>query len=143
MPEIDYPARQMVLRERMAALNAVAVALVPGDNMLYFTGLELPVSERPTVALILADGGVAFIIPATEADQLDHLSVDVKAVFAWTDEEGYEGAFTMAAETFGFNTNTLGVDEITMRVFEFLAVQNAAPDIQIRSMGKTLLDIRG
>ena len=63
MLKVDYSARQAKLRE-IAGFDAVA--LVPGFNMYYFTGLEFHLSERPVIAILTPDGELSFIIPELE-----------------------------------------------------------------------------
>ena len=59
MVQIDYDAR---LKTLMTSVAADVVALVPGPNMEYFTGLHFHLSERPTIAFVHADG-LSFVIP--------------------------------------------------------------------------------
>ncbi len=46
-----------------------------------------------------------------------------KRVFAWSDEDGYFGAFQQAIRELGLHGKTLGVDGLTMRVTEWLMLQ--------------------
>lgn len=141
---IDYLARQARARQVAGERGADAVAIVPGANMVYFTGLHFHLSERPTIALILSGGGLAFIIPALEMPKLQpHLdALDVREVFAWEDADGYAGAFEDAAETLGLRGGVLGVDDMTMRVFEWLAFSAHAPGLHVAGMGQDLLSLR-
>lgn len=139
---IDYRARLDRLRGQMGE-GVRAVALVPGANMVYFTGLHVHLSERPTLALVLRDGGTAFIIPALEASKLDGQTdtLDIRHTFAWSDADGYRGAFAATAEALALDGAQLAVDDMTMRVFELLAFQSVA-DVTTVPMGAALLDLR-
>lgn len=141
---IDYLARQARLREVAAARGAEAVAIVPGANMVYFTGLHFHLSERPTIAIVLGGGGMAFIIPELEMPKLrPHMdALDVREVFAWNDADGYAGAFESAAEKLALRGGVLGVDDMTMRVFEWLAFSANAPGLHVAGMGGDLLRLR-
>lgn len=144
MPQIDYLARQERLRTIARERNMDAVALVPGANMVYFTGLHYHLSERPTIALILSGGGTAFIVPKLEHSKLqahaDHL--DLREVFTWSDETGYTGAFATAAEALALRGAVLGVDDLTMRVFEWMAFSENAPGMHVAASGQDLLNLR-
>lgn len=144
MQDIDYLARQERLRTLARERNADAVALVPGANMVYFTGLHYHLSERPTIALVLSGGGMAFISPKLEYSKLqDRLEeLDVQEVFTWSDEDGYEGAFQQTAEKLGLRGGVLGVDDVTMRVFEWLAFSAHAPGLHVAGFGQDLLNLR-
>jgi len=62
------------LQSLAASQGLAAIAIVPGPNMIYFTGLQFHLSERPTVALFPAGSGQtpAIILPALEADKPDN-----------------------------------------------------------------------
>ncbi len=129
-------------RAKLNGLGADVVALVPGANMTYFIGLEMHLSERPTVALF-HDGQVSFILPALEVLQLDKIDGLTPAhVFVWSDEQGYRGAFEQAIDTLGLREKTLGVDDNTMRVFELLTFLELAPALRVEKLGRRLLEIR-
>ncbi|MEO0563069.1 MAG: Xaa-Pro peptidase family protein [Chloroflexota bacterium] len=142
--QINYSERLDRLRADAQRIDAVATVLVPGANMIYFTGLHLHLSERPALAFVLTDGGTAFIMPALELSKIDHLppEMDVRHVFGWEDETGYEVAFAAANETLGLAGKRLGVDDMTMRVFESLALLEAIPELQMKPHGQALLNLR-
>lgn len=134
---MDYAARQAKL---IGITGVDAVAIVPGANMLYFTGLHFHLSERPTIA-IFSEQGVAFIIPELEVTKLA-ARPDLEAnVFSWTDEHGFTAAFQQAVDALKLGNSVLGVDGQTMRVFEYLAFQKAGGG-EIQNVGKNLLEIR-
>lgn len=134
----DYEARLKKLLE----INEVdVVALVPGANMVYFTGLHFHLSERPTIALY-SEAGLSFIIPDLEIPKLN-ARADLEArAFGWSDTDGYAGAFQKAVDDLNLKTASVGVDGQTMRVFEYLAFQQTMPGEQLANVGKALLDMR-
>jgi Xaa-Pro dipeptidase len=142
MPPINYTARQDRLRALAAEANVPAVALVPGANMVYFTGLHVHLSERPTLALIRTDGQTDFILPALESAKLTQMPFAVDNVYEWTDADGYMGAFRGAAGSLQLAGGWLGIDDNTMRVFEWLAFSEAAPGVHPKPMGTDLLGLR-
>lgn len=136
----------MVYAERRAHFarfdDAQAIVLVPGANLLYFTALDMHLSERPTIAL-LQGNQTSFIIPELEVAQLDkHPHLKDARLFAWSDTDGYQGAFDRAIDALGLRGKTLGVDDKTMRVFELLAFLQADPTLKIEEYGKRMLEIR-
>lgn len=134
-------------RSRMDALRALlgdgvdAIAIVPGANMVYFTGLHFHLSERPIIALIHADG-FAIIVPQLETLKLTERP-DLDAVaFAWGDTEGYMGAFERALNELDLRGKTLGVDGMTMRVSEWLTLQRLDSTLRIKPVERELVRIR-
>ena len=64
---IDYLAR---LDELLEGSGADLVAFVPGENMVYFTGLHFHLYERPILGLYSRQG-LSFIIPELEVAKLE------------------------------------------------------------------------
>ncbi len=136
--KIDYAARQAKLRDIQ---GADAVLLVPGSNMVYFTGLHFHLSERPVLALFTPDGQLSFIIPQLEMPKL-HQRPDLEArAFAWNDTEGYGGAFREAVEALGLRGGKLGVDGLTMRVTEWLEFQRIDPTLGVSPVERQIINI--
>jgi Xaa-Pro dipeptidase len=138
--KIDYAKRLAKLHE-IEGVDVIAIA--PGTNMVYFTGLHFHLSERPIIALYRpSDESLSFIIPGFEITKLRTDSpIEVRA-FGWTDEEGYRGAFRQAVEELGLGGATMGVDGMKMRVFEWLAFQEIDDSVGVKELGQQLLDIR-
>ncbi|NDJ62277.1 MAG: aminopeptidase P family protein [Chloroflexi bacterium] len=141
--QADYQARLSKLRERAGLTDGrvAAVALVPGANLDYFTGLDLHLSERPIIALITRDG-LAVIVPQLEAIKLDNRPDLAARAFAWTDEAGYAGAVAAAITALDLRGQTLGVDGMTMRVTEWLAFQAADPSLRVAAVERDLIAVR-
>lgn len=135
---IDYTARQQALFE---AVNADAVAIVPGTNMVYFTGLHFHLSERPIIALLTAEG-LSVIIPQLETPKLTERPDLEARPFEWTDEVGYEKAFAAAINELGLADKTLAVDGMTMRVTEWLTFQRAAASLKVHPAETAMIRMR-
>ena len=134
----DYKARQARL---IGITGADAVAIVPGPNMVYYTGLHFHLSERPTIALFTDGEGLSFIIPELEIPKLAARPDLGARFFPWTDEAGFAGAFQEAARHLRLKNATVAVDGQAMRVFEYLAMQ-AAGIQTMKDAGHDLLRIR-
>ena len=114
----DYQDRMQTL---MASVDVDAVILVPGANMVYYTGLHFHLSERPTFAVISKDG-LAMMVPGLELAKVTARD-DLKAKsFAWSDDEGYMGSIKATITALELGNKKVGVDGMTMRVFEWLAL---------------------
>lgn len=136
--QFDYKARQA----RLIGITGIdALAIVPGANMEYFTGLHFHLSERPTMAIFNSDGELSFIIPELEVPKLAQRPDLEARVFAWNDTEGYESAFKAAVKALKLDSAVLALDGKTMRVFEYLAFR-AAGTREMVDAGHNLLNIR-
>lgn len=136
----DYKARIETL---LSKVDSDVVAIVPGANMVYFTGLHFHLSERPTLAL-LSKEGVSFIIPELELSKLSHRPELDARPFAWSDATGYKGAFKEAVQELKLdNSASLAADGQTMRLFEWLSFSAAGVDVDnAQDVGIDLLNVR-
>jgi Xaa-Pro dipeptidase len=137
---MDYRARQEQVR---AAAGTDAVAIVPGANMVYFTGLHLHLSERPIIAFFSTGGALSLIIPELEVPQVQARPNLEARLFTWNDAEGYAAAFRAAVDELGLRGGTLGVDGMTMRVTEWLALKDAASGaLDVQPVERALIGVR-
>jgi Xaa-Pro dipeptidase len=118
------------------------LALIPGTNMLYFTGLEYHLSKRPIVILFSASRTIG-LVPLLEAGKTREALPNAHLI-TWTDAEGYAHAMRELIAAAGLDRGgVLGVDGYTMRVFEYLALNAAElPPQRIRDVGRDLLLFR-
>lgn len=137
--QFDYTARQ----GRISGITGVdAVAIVPGANMAYFTGLHFHLSERPIIALFQPGGaGLSLIIPELEVPQVAARPDLDARLFVWSDTDGFTAAFQEAVAALQLDRATLGLDGQTMRVFESMAFRDAGVT-SIKDVGTSLLAIR-
>ncbi len=122
-----------------------AVVLVPGANLRYFTGLNFGLSERPILAFVGAfkgGNGLALVLPELEVSQLTAHTELTPRIFSWSDEAGYTGAFRAALEELDLCDRVLGIDALTMRAGEYLALLAEAPELQVRRAEAELIKIR-
>lgn len=136
---IDYQARLDALLEKS---GADAVAMVPGENMVYFTGMHFHLSERPIVALFDRQG-LSFIIPELEVVKLDANPELETRRFLWTDQGGFDPAFGEAVRDLALADKSLAMDGQTLRLFEWLAFERAgASAANALDVGERFLNLR-
>ena len=71
-----YTRRLHQLVEQASAQGFDTLALVPGPNLFYLTGLSFHVSERPIVALFPVDENPIIVLPELEG-KLDGMAIRV------------------------------------------------------------------
>src|SRR5262249_39218922 len=64
--DAERQARVEKARRLMKEQQIEALLLEPGSSMLYFTGVQWGLSERPFAAVLPARGGIAYICPKFE-----------------------------------------------------------------------------
>lgn len=122
-----------------AARGLDALALMPGPNLFYLTGLSFGVSERPIVVLIPVDAPPAIVLPELEAGTAQQAGFDV---FTYTDEEGYALAFHEACATLELAEARVGVEALRMRLLEARILQRYAPDIDLSPADELFAELR-
>jgi Xaa-Pro dipeptidase len=118
------------LVEQAGAHGFDALALVPGPNLFYLTGLSFHLSERPVVALIPVDRPPAIVLPALEAVKVERASVGLE-VFPYTDEEGYTAAFQSACAALHLADCMMGVEALRMRLLEIRLLERYGPGCRL------------
>lgn len=128
---------------KLDALDVDAVVLVPGANLRYFTGLVFIPTERPIIALYRPGAHeLAIVLPDFEVPRLYQETELTWQVFPWTDREGFGAALSRALNELDLKSSTLGVDDLNMRLFEWLALSKAEPGLSLAPLGQDLLETR-
>ncbi len=131
----------LIRTERMLGLAQAqgldAVALLPGPNLFYLTGLSLHLSERPVIALFPVDEPPALVLPALEADKVAELEA-----FSYTDEEGYALAFHEACAALELAEARIGVESLRMRLLEARILQRYAPGSELVAADALFAELR-
>lgn len=138
----DYDRRLKQLAELLDLYKLDYLALVPGANLTYFTGLTMALSERPTVAFFPAEGQPALIMPSLEVPHAKEVIPYSVAFYPYTDEEGHETAFLRAGADLKLSGKTVGVEYMHMRILELRRLEQIAPDGHIQAAEFLLPQLR-
>jgi Xaa-Pro dipeptidase len=118
------------------------VALVPGANLRYFTGLTMQLSERPTVAFVPAEGPLVVVLPQLEAPAAEGQLPQDTRLFLYRDEEGHEHVFHQVVEALDLGGKAISIEYLTMRVLEMRRIELAAPGCQLLATEPWLPQLR-
>lgn len=129
------PTRVQRLQSQTAAAGLDALAVVPGPNMVYLTGLVFHLSERPTVAFFPAAGAPVLIVPALEAGKAGGAPFECQ-VFSYDDVAGPAEAFRRALAALDLAGKRLGVEGRRLRFLEIDLLGRSGP-------GPALVDADG
>lgn len=140
------------LMERAAAQQLEAVVIMPGPNMFYLTGLEMHLSERPSMLFFPVHGQPFAYCPAFEVERVAG-GAGIERVFAWGEEEGPAGVLQRALSSSGLGSGVLGVEYRYMRVLERELLARAVadgpaamggprPDLRYEDAGVILAELR-
>jgi Xaa-Pro dipeptidase len=126
-----YNRRLEALRGLQTRNEVECVALVPGANLRYFTGIPMHLSERPTVAFVPAEGELAVLMPELEAPGARKQLPKETRIFTYSDDEGHEHIFHQVAEELNLAGKSLGVEYLGMRLLEMRRIEHSAPGSQL------------
>lgn len=122
--------RLHTLKQQILDFGLDGLALAPGPNMLYVSGIHAHLSERPIVLFIPADDDPAIVIPTLEAMKAEAAGIPGERIFGWSDEEGYTAAFQQACAHLELSDYLLGIEALHMRVLELELLHRYAPGLQ-------------
>jgi len=141
--------RWRVLLEEIKAEGLTGMALVPGPNLFYMTGLRMGLSERPTLCVITESGDVTFLMPQLEARKGELVSTSLLdagvrlnfRVEPFTDEEGPAAAY---ARVFGAASmvGKWAFEHRNMRLLEFSLIRNTLGQFAWIDAGEILKKMR-
>lgn len=123
-----FKLRQARTLELLSEVDVVSAAVVPGPNMLYLTGLEFHLSERPVLGFVTRDRPPHFVLPHLEAAKLADAEFATES-FPYTDEAGPQDAVRAALQSLGIGGSRCGVENRRIRYLEMelMAHSGAGP----------------
>lgn len=132
------------LTDAMQKHNFDAIAIVPGANLRYLTGLDFHTSERLTLALWPADGTPpCFVLPAFEATRAQATASIPLRLYPWSDAEGPGEALRGAVKAiFDNRPAQVGVEYTAMRVMELRGLEQSAPGLRATDATPLLSSMR-
>jgi len=128
------------VRQRLTAQGIDCLALVPGFNLRYLTGMDFVLLERPFITLIPANetADPVLVIPELEAPTWKRGAHFEARIFAWDDKSGPDEAMRQASEALP-GMRTLAVEYLRMRVLEHDLISRFVPDVRMVK-GEAVLD---
>lgn len=131
---------QLIRRQRAAGVDCVA--LVPGPNLLYVSGLPFHTSERPIVAFFPLKGQPVLVLPVLEQERAHKVIQDQVHLIGYTDQDGPTEAFVQAAQILDLPGQRVAVEHLHMRVLELRCIEQAAPGVEFVSLEAALPGLR-
>lgn len=130
------------LLDALKAQSIGALAVVPGANLRYLTGLGMHMNERLSVAFFPPSGQPAMVLPALEAPRAEAQAQVALRFYPWSDDEGPYGPLRRCVADVGLAGRRVGVEYTAMRVLELRGLEEAAPGVQIEDATSILADLR-
>ncbi len=142
MTKATIKNRQQQLKESLIKNGFKAVALNPGPDLTYFTGLDFHLMERPVIGVFPADGTPILILPELEQQKLTELDYEIRAFFFTEDQSSWQGVITNALAETGLEAGKLGVVPRRLRLLELKYLEEALPEVDIVSAQSIIGSLR-
>jgi len=119
-----------------------AVALNPGPTLIYLTGAQFHLMERPVVFLVAAGQTPAIVLPELEMLKVEQMPYPVQAFPYGENPSGWKKAFRSAAQALGLAGKRVGVEPGRMRLLEYHYLQAGMPGAEFPDAGGLLGALR-
>jgi Xaa-Pro dipeptidase len=138
-----FKVRQSRLSGSLRQADLPLLALNPGPSLVYLTGLQFHLMERPTVALLAPEAPITLILPELESAKIKSLGYPVQ-VFTYNDNPvSWPTAFEQAARATRMATlSRCGVEPGRLRVLELRYLEKVAPGMSFVSAAEVLATLR-
>lgn len=129
------------VKQKLQKNGVDCLALIPGSNLRWVTGMDFHLMERALIFFIPAEQEPVVLLPALEKVKWDDQADFPARSFAWEDAEGPQEALRQAAKALPMLT-TLAVEDLCMRVMEYRLVQNNLPKVKIVQAEEVMAPLR-
>ncbi|HET7010587.1 MAG TPA: Xaa-Pro peptidase family protein [Anaerolineales bacterium] len=137
-----YSQRVARLLEAMTVHGLEAVILLPGPNMLYYTGLSFHLMGRPTLAVFTPDMAPLLFVGDLERAKAEGCSLAPQVVTYGEDMASRQAAFKEVEKRIGLSRRRTGVEPLRMRWMEQQALLEASPGVRLTSAEEALEPLR-
>ena len=139
---LTFQNRLKHLKEMMIAQEMEFIALLPGCNLSYLTGLFFDLMERPIVLLIPRSSDPVIVLPELEAPKLEFAPFQIKAFPYGEDPSKWITTFREASKACSLDGRIIGVEPTGFRFLEQRLLKSAAPSSQVISGEPCLAQLR-
>jgi Xaa-Pro dipeptidase len=121
------------LQEMIGKYQLKGIALNPGPDLSYYSGLSFHLMERPVLMIFPDQDSPALILPELEEAKLEKIPFEIRPHTYNEDTSTWPGVFQAALAESGMQDGKLGVIPRRLRMLELNYLQNAAPDLELVS----------
>jgi Xaa-Pro dipeptidase len=137
-----FAVRQQKLSTALAAAGFEAAAFNPGQSLIYLTGLNFHLSERPVVVLFRPAQTPVIVLPELEAAKVKDLPYPLQSFTYGEDPATWAEVFHQAIDAARVNGKTVGVEPRGLRFLELKLLEGAAPKARFQSAEESLASLR-
>ena len=109
------------------------VALIPGSDFRWLTGMAKHLMERPTMILVTVDQDPAIVAAGFEMNSFDRIGFNFRAVPLSDNPSEGGNSFRQAGEYLDLSGKTIAVNSLHFRFFETKLLEDAIANCRIVS----------
>jgi Xaa-Pro dipeptidase len=137
-----FPSRQQKLAQAMQTAGLDAVVINPSPTLVYLTGLNFHLMERPVVAIFLHDRPPLLILPELEVAKAEELRFPSQVITFSDNPATWAETYTRAVQDAGIEGKRIGLEPRRLRVLELRLLEGAAPRAYFISAEESLASLR-
>ena len=137
-----FKSRLSKLSDALKTSNLDALALNPCPSLVYLTGLQFHLMERPTVAFFTSDRVPVLVLPELEMLKVRTLPFEVKTFPYGENPDEWDSVFTEAGRWLELEGKNIGIEPLAMRVMEFRKVKLITGDAKCPDAGNMVGSLR-
>lgn len=130
------------LQELVGQNELQGIALNPGPDLSYYSGLGFHLMERPVLMIFPRVGSPVLILPELEEQKIENLPYQVRPFTFNEDPSTWPDVFRAALGEAGVLSGKLGVIPRRLRMLELSFLQGAAPDLELVSAQELISKMR-
>jgi len=119
-----------------------ALVLNPGPSMVYTSGLNFHLMERPVVIIFTKNHPPAIVLPELEQQKLVDLPYAIQGFLYGEKPDEWKSAFTNAIQHLGLKDKIIGMEPSRLRMLEFGYLQAADPGAKFQDAGDLISSMR-
>ena len=138
----DFQSRLNKVQTLISESDLKAIALNPGPDLNYLTGLDFHLMERPVVGFLPSKGSPILVLPELEKEKVAKLDFEILTYFYNEDQSSWTGVFQTALNDAGLSIGKMGVIPRRLRILELSYIEEACPDLDVISSQDIMQELR-
>ncbi|MDX1931370.1 MAG: Xaa-Pro peptidase family protein [Capsulimonadales bacterium] len=137
-----FPARIEKVQEELRNRGWAAVAIMPGANLRYLTGLSFYASKRLTFAVVPVEGEIATLLPEMERARAENEQRIPLRYYPYAHDETPDRALRSLVEDYSLERAPIAVEPYAFRMFEAWTFEKAIGSNRFEDADRILTPLR-
>ena len=130
------------LQSQLKESNLQALAMIPGRTLYYLSALTFHLMERPIVAFFPSEGKPLLVVPDLERSKAETSPLAPRVISYAEDERSRLSAFSSAAKELRLEKTRIGIEPLSMRIFELWYLQKTIPGAEFLPADEIVTTLR-